>query len=137
VSVVIIWIELALLLTILFAIAGSNPQGLDFWLVSGPFQLFAGWVSAAVFVNTASTMQQSRVHIGTTLSLAMLLLAGILGAAVAVLTGGWIYAAAVAWALFGLVIANTRRGPNRPVALLAGGLAIGGARHAGSCIGGI
>ena len=124
VSVAIIWIELALLLAILLTIAQENLSGFGFWLVSAPFQLFAGWVSAAVFVNTASTLQQSGVRIGTPLSLVLLLLAGILGGVVAVMTGGWIYATAVAWALFGLVMANTLREPNLPVAFLSGGLAV-------------
>lgn len=124
VSVAVIWVELALLLAILLTIAGNSPAGLTFWLVSAPFQLFAGWVTAAVFVNTASTMQQSGLRVGRAVSLAMLALAGLLGAVVAAITGGWIYAGAVAWALFGLVIANTLRDPNRPIAVLAGGLAV-------------
>lgn len=124
VSVAIIWVELALLLTILLAVARENPSGPSFWLVSAPFQIFAGWVSAAVFVNTASTMQQTGLQIGTALSSALVLLAGILGVSVAAITGGWIYAATLAWALFGLVIANTLRDPNRPIALLSGGLAL-------------
>ncbi|OYW46956.1 MAG: hypothetical protein B7Z08_05310 [Sphingomonadales bacterium 32-68-7] len=123
VSVAIIWTELALLLAVWMIIAGSDQQGWRFWLISAPFQLFAGWVSAAVFVNTASTLQRSGIVIGQTLSAAMLLLAAALGATVAVLTGGWLYAAALAWALFGIVIANTARENHRPVAMLAGVLA--------------
>jgi hypothetical protein len=124
VSVAIIWAELALLLTILAAIANEAPTGLSFWFVSAPFQIFTGWVSAAVFVNTASTLRRSGVHIGTRLALAVVLMAGILGSVVAFTTGSWIYAGAVAWALFGLVVANTRRTTNPPVALLSGSLAM-------------
>ena len=124
VSVAIIWVELALLLTISVAVAEDDPQGWRFWLVSAPFQLFAGWVTAAVFVNTASTMQRSGIVIGARLSAVLLLLAGLLAGTVALVTGGWIYVIAVAWGLFGIAIANTRREPNRPIAMLAGILAI-------------
>jgi hypothetical protein len=124
VSVAIIWAELAILLAIWWFIASDDPQGWRFWLVSWPFQLFAGWVSAAVFVNTASTLQRSGVRIVTPIAATILLLAGLLGALVAVQTDGWVYAVAVAWALFGIVIANTRREPNRLIAFLAGVLAI-------------
>jgi hypothetical protein len=123
-SVAIIWAELALLLVILLLIADADPQGAQFWLVFAPFQLFTGWVSAAVFVNTASTLQRSGVTVGTALSTVMLSLAGLLGGAVAAATGGWIYAAAVAWALFGIVVANVARVPDRLVAAVAGGLAL-------------
>jgi hypothetical protein len=124
VSVPIIWIELALLLTILFMIARTNPQGTTFWIVFAPFQLFAGWVSAAVFVNTASTLQRSGMVIGRVLSIAMMVLAGILASTIAGVTGGWIYAGAVAWALLGIVVANTTRDRDTVVATFAGILAV-------------
>lgn len=124
VSVAIIWVVLAALLAVWLTIARDDLQGARFWLVSFPFQLLAGWISAAVFVNTASTLQRSGIAIGTALSVAMLLLAGALGVTVSIVTGGWIYAATFAWALVGIIVANTVREQNRPVALLAGALAI-------------
>lgn len=122
VSVAIIVVELALALAILFTVAfdASAQSGLQFWLVFAPFQLLTGWVSAAVFVNAASALQRSGVAIGRRLGLALVGAASALGAAVAAATGGWIYAAAVAWALMGVAIANIRRpDAQRPVALAA------------------
>jgi hypothetical protein len=124
VSAAILWAELAALLAILFAVTGEAPEGARFWLVSAPFQLFAGWASAAAFVNTASTLQRAGVRVGTGLSAALLLGAGALGAGVAALTGGWLYAAAVAWALVGIVVANRVRAPNPAIARLAAALAV-------------
>lgn len=68
-------------------------------------------------------MQRAGITIGRVLSLAMLVLAGLLSATVAALTGGWIYGIAVAWALVGIVVANTTRQSNRPVACFAALLA--------------
>lgn len=124
ISVAIIWVEFVLLMAILFTIADEAPTGSSFWLVSPPFQIFAGWVSAAIVVNTASTLQRSGMQIGTRVSLASVLAVGMLGFAVTIATGAWIYAAAVAWGLFGLVMANTLRAPNRPVAVLSGIFAV-------------
>lgn len=122
VSVAIILVELALVLTILFIVASraATFSTREFWLVFAPFQIFAGWVSAAVFVNTASALQNGGLKIGNRLSAAMITAAGALGATVAFLTGGWIYAATVAWALFGLVVANTARDRNPGIATLSG-----------------
>lgn len=121
VSVAVIVVELGLLLTILFKIAGvaGELDSTRFWLVYAPFQLFAGWVTAATFVNTASALQNAGYKIGTVPSLVMITAAGALATVVAAMTGGLIYALAVAWALFGIVIANTVRDRNPPVAVLA------------------
>lgn len=124
VSVAIILVELGLLLTILLILAGA-PRPVDlvrFWLVHVPFQVLAGWVSVATFVNTASALQRAGVAMGTRLSLPMIAGAAALGSVVAWTTGGWFYAAAVAWALFGVVVANTARDRRPAVAAVAGGL---------------
>lgn len=120
VSVAIIVVELAIALTLLFIVSAARLQGAASWLVAAPFQLFAGWVSAATFVNSASALQRSGFEVGTGTSAVMVLAAGALGAAVTLVTGAWLYALAVAWALFGLVIANTRREPNAAIATLSG-----------------
>lgn len=114
VSVVVLAIELALVLAILFWLTGAAavPPGLTgtrFWLVAAPFQLLAGWVSAAVFVNTASALLRAGIKTGPGLAAALLLAASALAAGVAGLTGSRVYAAAVCWALLGVFVANLRR----------------------------
>lgn len=123
ISVAIILVELGLVLTILFAISGAGPlDATRFWLVSAPFQIFAGWVSAAAFVNAASALQRAGVAVDRRLSIAMILAAGALGSAIAWSTGAWFYAAAVAWALFGVVMANALPDRRAAVAAVAGAL---------------
>lgn len=122
-SVAIIVVSLGVLLTILHTLEGAEPfDARTFWLVAAPFQLFAGWISAAAFVNLGSTLKLSGVRVGTGLSLALLAAAAALGAFVGASTGGLVYAGAIAWALFGIVVANRSRAPNRSVATAAGAL---------------
>lgn len=122
VSVAIILVELALVIWILFTIAGQSEtlSPTQFWFVFAPFQIFAGWVSAAVFVNIASAIQRRGSAITPAVSAGMIVAAGALGTGVAWATGGWLYAATVAWALFGLVVANTARERHPGIASLAG-----------------
>lgn len=124
VSAAIIVVELALVLVILFEIARQAPEGLRFWLAAAPFQLLGGWIAAATFVNIASTLMLSGARIGTGISLALIAGAGLLGAGVAYLTGAWLFAAAVGWALFGVIVANLVRERNLPVAACAGAMLV-------------
>lgn len=120
-SVAIIAAALAALLTIVSRIDAAGPQeAMTFWLVAAPFQLFAGWISAATFVNLSSTLKLGGLRMGTAPSVALIVLAALLGSAVAATTGALIYAAGIAWALFGIAVANRVRIPNRAVALVAG-----------------
>ena len=118
-SVAIIVAELVLGLWLLFAVSGAGLAGWGWWLVAFPFQLFAGWVSAATFVNLSSTMV--RPHAGgpvaetgadprrPAVALALIGAAVVLGLVVSILSGAWPYALAVAWALGGIVAANLAR----------------------------
>ena len=118
-SVAIIVGELILALWLLFAISQAGLEGWEWWLVAFPFQLFAGWVSAATFVNLSSTMVRS--HVGSPVAptgtdarrpaVALILIgaAALLGLFVTLLSGAWPYALAVAWALGGIVLANRAR----------------------------
>lgn len=120
-SVAIIVLSLVLLLNIVFGIAAAGPlQGAHFWLMGAPFQLYAGWITAATFVNTASTLKRSGVPFRTALSLIFLVAAAALGVAVAYSTGSIVYAGAIAWALFGIVGANVARNADQAVAFAAG-----------------
>jgi len=61
ISVAIIVAELLFALTLLFLVASAQLDGWAWWLVAFPFQLFAGWVSAAFFVNLSSTIMRPYV----------------------------------------------------------------------------
>lgn len=109
-SVAIIVTALGVLLAIVFRLETGEPHDTPtFWLVAAPLQLLAGWISAATFVNLASTLKLSGVRVGRRLCLALLLSAGALGTGVAFSTGAIFYASAVAWAMIGIIVANRVR----------------------------
>lgn len=119
-SVAIIIAELAILLTLVFVLLNAGPFGsTTAWLVAAPFLLYAGWTSAAVFVNLSSTARGEgldpfgRGEAGN--AVALILAATAIGATVAWFTGSWLYAAAVAWALVGIAVANSGAGGVRSV----------------------
>jgi hypothetical protein len=119
-SVAIIGTALGVLLAIMFQLEAAEPfDATTFWLVAAPLQLLAGWISAATFVNLGSTLKLSGVRVSRELCLVLLLFAGVLGAGVALSTGALVYAAAVAWALFGIVIANRARDHDTVIAVTA------------------
>lgn len=120
-SVGLIVATLACLLAIMARLEAAEPHDMTtFWLVAAPFQLFAGWISAAVFVNASSTLRLNGGEQGTASSLGFIAAAVSLGGAVAFASGAAVYATAIAWALLGVVVANIVRQPNRAVALCAG-----------------
>ena len=132
-SVAIIVAELSLALWLLFAVVSADLTGMGWWLVAFPFALFAGWVSAATFVNLSSTMVRPFVGkpIAATgpdprrpaVALALIGSAVALALVVTFLSGAWPYVLAVAWALGGIVLAN-RLQPTLAGTALAGALTI-------------
>lgn len=129
ISVAIIAAELLFALTLLFLVASAQLDGWAWWLVAFPFQLFAGWVSAAFFVNVSSTMMRPYVEAGDTsgaadprrpaVALGLIGSGIVLGLLVGFASGAWPYGLAVAWALVGIVLTNR----NQPT--LAGTAAAG------------
>lgn len=120
-SVGLIVATLACLLLIMVRLEAAEPHSTTtFWLVAAPFQLFAGWNSAAVFVNASSTLRRGGSEQGTVWTIGFVAAAVVLGGIVAFASGAVIYVAAIAWALFGIVVANIVREPNQFVALCAG-----------------
>jgi pimeloyl-ACP methyl ester carboxylesterase len=129
-SVAIVVGELTLALWLLFAVTAAGLSGWEWWLVAFPFGLFAGWVSAATFVNLSSTMMRPFAGrpVRTTgpdprrpaVALALIGGAAALGLVVSLLSGAWPYALAVTWALGGIVLANRSR-------TTIGGTAVAGA----------
>ena len=142
-SVAIIIAELALALWLLFAVVSAELTGADWWLVAFPLALFAGWVSAATFVNLSSTMV--RPFVGESVAatgpdprrpaVALALIGSVvaLGLVVTFLSGSWPYALAVAWALGGIILANRSRTTLAGTAL-AGTLAVALATFASPAI---
>lgn len=130
--VAIILVLLACALTAFFMARAEPSQGwVDPWIIHPLTGLFAGWVSAATFVNIAGAAALSGAirNEGMAGSLAaILILLAAAGLALGVLWtahGAPWYAAAFAWALLGILYANTLdRGLNLLVAALAGALLV-------------
>jgi hypothetical protein len=125
-----------------FVLAGAPRSTAERWLVVAPWSLFAGYVTAATFANTAAILKNVGVITTgpseTVCSLAMLVVAGGIGTWATIATrGNAAYALAVIWALIGIVVANTiERAANAPVAVVAGlmaaviAVALAAAQHA-------
>ncbi len=119
-SVALIVLSLVLLLMVVSRIHDDPPNGLlGFLTVSLPFQLFAGWITAATFINLSSTLKMSGADAGTGLSLSLLTMAVLLGGIVSFMTGMIAYGIVIAWALFGIVMANRENEGNAAVARAA------------------
>lgn len=129
VSVAIIVTELTILLALTFVVLDFGPlDGPSVWVVAAPFLLYAGWTSAATFVNISSTAKGKGfdpLRLGETASAALLIFgAAATGATVAWFTGSWLYAGAVAWALFGIAVANARGGARLVLAVALFGMCV-------------
>jgi hypothetical protein len=97
-------------------------------LVVVPFSVFTGWVSVALFANTAAALRVAGLHnVGLpeeTWTVLMLLTAGGLGAGVTFASRGNVaYALTLVWALTAIVVANVEREPRPAVAAVAGAMA--------------
>lgn len=119
-SVALIVLSLALLLSVVMLLHHNSQDSVfGFVAVSLPFQLFAGWITAATFVNLSSTLKMTGIHIGTKSSFSLLALAVLLGGMVSFMTGMIAYSMVIAWALFGIVMANRESDGNTGVARAA------------------
>jgi hypothetical protein len=118
-SVVLIVLALVVLLAALWRLDGAAMAGIERWLVRAPFELFAGWISAATFVNLSSALRRRGLVVGTGASLALIAGALLLSGAVAALSGSLIYALVTAWALFGIAVANRGADGNATVGRIA------------------
>lgn len=100
------------------------------WLVTTPLALFAGWLTAATFVNAAEVLPLygfGRFGLSVeAFSLGIVAAASLL-ALVILRLSRWnlAYGLTVTWALGGIVVANLQRDLSTAVALLAGGIALG------------
>jgi hypothetical protein len=112
-----------------FVREGAPRTDAERWLVVAPLGLFAGYVTAATFANTAAALKVSGWMAPgaseTAWSIAMLVAAGGIGSWATWATGGnAAYALAIVWAFVGIVVANTiERAENVPVAVVAGSMA--------------
>jgi len=116
-SVTLAVVELLGLGLILMLLArGSSGLGpLEWWVVAAPFQLFGGWVTAAVVVNLSSVLRAKGVSMGPARSTIALLGAGAAAVAVTLASGAAIYALAVTWALGGIALAARPHAERAPV----------------------
>ena len=117
ISAIMIFIQLGLGLLIVFTIASAAPLGLwDKVLMQVPLSLFAGWITAAAFVGLGSVLMHHGFAPGMSFYLGMVAAIAVIALWTTWAAGGWFYAAAVLWALGGIVIANMGGGST----LLAG-----------------
>jgi hypothetical protein len=127
----IIWMMVSLAIVLRDFVRTGAPRSVaERWLVVAPLSLFAGYVTAATFANTAAAMKNSGWMTAgaseTAWSVMMLLAGGGIGAwGTCATRGNAAYALAIVWALIGIVVANTlERAQNGPVALTAGFMAV-------------
>lgn len=105
------------ILCLLLVTAAGAPRGAtgaERWLAKPAVMLFAGWVSAATFVNIAAALQFHGINpAGHSLSEQATWLIGAAAIAVGVLTfrlGHWAYGGAVIWALVAISAKNGHAG---------------------------
>lgn len=119
--VALIATALVALAAAVWTIRSAGPvQGWAFWLGAAPLQLLAGGISAATRVKVGSTIKWSAAPVRTSWKLALLIVAGVLGTAVAWWSGSLVYAGAVVWALVGIVLRNIVRDRNLAIGASAG-----------------
>jgi hypothetical protein len=112
------------------AARAPEPTRARRWLVLPGLGLFAGWVTAATYVNIAEVLPRygfDRFGLGPTPFAVVVVAAATLSAALFLerTRGNLVYAAAVAWALAAVIVANQERGFGPLVQTAAGvGLAV-------------
>jgi len=88
----------------------------DYWLVKAPFGIYFGWVTAATLVNFAILMVYWRVELSATawtfVSVALVLVAAVLGVLLRVRLNNYLYPLAIAWALTAI---GVKQSGNTPV----------------------
>jgi len=116
-----------MLASLLVALARlRDAQGRYRWLIAGATGLFAGWSSAAIWLNIVTVLP------GTWGDSSVVQAVAVAGAAVTALSviralrPAWSYAGAVIWALIGIVISAERFGAWPPSAVALIGIAIVG-----------
>jgi len=111
--------------------AGPDVPALEYLLVIAPLSLYAGWVTAAFFVNLAAAAKESGWFRDGAAerrwSVALLAVAVGLVVGVVLASGGnWGYAGGAAWALVAVTVGNRQRPEGSPAvgAMAAGGLGV-------------
>ena len=125
VAIVALLVCLAVVLSRLAPREGVPAPVADRWTLHGPVALYAGWVSVATVVGTAATGRWAGLPgdgaVAVTLAVVMLVVTGGIAAVVVRVGPAPVaYAAAVVWALGGVVVA----GPGPAVAIAAGVAAV-------------
>jgi hypothetical protein len=124
-AIILIEVSLSLWIVVVLTIYPRALTMAELWLVKAPLFVFAGWASAATFVNLASTMVWARLRLDprdSVVSLWILAAAIGLGSAASFASASLFYAAPVAWALAGIAFAargKVERAGVQRLALLA------------------
>ena len=116
-----------MLASLVIAIARlADVHGSCEWLIAGTVGLFAGWSSAAIWLNIVTVLPDA---VGGSTVVQTLGVAGAAITTVAVivrLRPAWTYAGAVIWALIGIVISAARFGAWPPFGVALIGIVIVG-----------
>lgn len=114
-----------ILTSLLIAIAHlRTARGQFLWLIAGTVGLFAGWSSAAIWLNIVTVLPDA---VGDSMIVQTLAVTGAAIATLAVivkLRPAWTYAAAVIWALIGIAISAAHFGAWPPFAVALSGIVI-------------
>lgn len=127
----IFWIFFSLLFVFLKMTHYQPQNRKETWFVHIPFSIFFGWLSVAIFANTASALKTSGWNFFNAnevfFTLAFLLLSLFFVSYVLRKSmGNLVYSATIIWALIAIAVANLMEGQNKLVALssAAGALAV-------------
>jgi hypothetical protein len=132
------WGTVGCILWMLVSLAGAFREFVRFdrpfttaeqWLAVAPLSVFTGWVSVAVFANTAAALKTAGVFgdgpSEVVWSLALLAAAGVVATGFTVVSRGNVgYALTVVWALAAIVVANLTERSNPTVAVAAAVMAL-------------
>ena len=116
-----------ILASLLVAIARlRTAEGQSLWLIAGTAALFAGWSSAAIWLNVITVLPDALANSTVVQTI------GVAGAAITTLAvtvtlrPAWAYSGAVIWALIGIAISASRFGAWPPFVVAVAGIVIVG-----------
>jgi hypothetical protein len=116
-----------MLASLLVALARlRDAQGPYRWLIAGATGLFAGWSSAAIWLNVVTVLPSEWGDSSVVQAVAVAGAAVTALSVIRVLRPAWTYAGAVIWALIGIVISSARFGAWPPFAVALIGIAMVG-----------
>lgn len=96
----------ALLISLIFILVVLKRSALTggMWLTTAPFGLYAGWVTAAAFVNLAIFLKSKGFEPSSAFGVTLIVCVAFLAMIVRLMLGNYFYPLAVAWALTAIAV---------------------------------